>query len=482
MNATGVFCRPLALFHRGAYAAAEHALADFGGDPEAERLRLRIALRRRDWPAIVACATRLTASSDPESACIGRCYENMARASSSMELLPWNPATSPWSRAELAYARASVEFARGNVNGIFDELAQSPPATSEQRIKYIQMRAWAEALRNNFERQAVLLLNALTRAQRDDLDSGGVAQIAHPLAVLLREMEFDDFGAYAERLLREVKWPEEGTIDRFAAQRALAWRSSLRGDWIAALRTLDEALIAAPDAFCRALVCADKARIARAAGEALTATSSALLALEGFSTLDWIEAKSEGLTGVYGAADVLACYHPDETRQLMRRLDEVRVSKLIGSAHGNRLAAFRSYAAAYLSTGEEALAHASAAYKAFKTIRYVHRAAACAVRAVEVRGGVRWRERAERLCAAYPRSLMAKELERVTSPMARLKGRRREVAELLVTTGKTAREIGEMLGIAEGTVRVHIKRINKLLKTSSRSELVRLFMQGTDAA
>ena len=39
----------------------------------------------------------------------------------------------------------------------------------------------------------------------------------------------------------------------------------------------------------------------------------------------------------------------------------------------------------------------------------------------------------------------------------------REVAELLVTSNKTAREIGEALGMAEGTVRVHIKHMNKIL-------------------
>lgn len=482
MNATGVFSRPQALIHRGAYAEAERVLADHHGDPQADRLLLKIALRRRDWPSILECGARLSASPDLESACAGRCYENVARAAMGMEPLAWIAASTAWSRAELAYARASIAFTQGSVAAILDALSQAPPTTSEQRIKYVQMRAWAEALRDNFERQAVLLLSALTRAQREGLDSGGVAQIAHPLAVLLREIEFGEFGDHAERLLREVTWPEDGTQDRFAAQRALAWRSSLRGDWIAALRTLDEALIGAPDAFYRGLIYIDKARVARAAGESVGAASSSMLALELLSTLDVTTAKSEGVIALYGAMDVLAIYHRDRAAALFKTFDDVGLSKMVGYAHGNRLSALRSYALAFLNDGEEALKHASAAYKLFKSMRYVHRAAACAVRAVEVRGGVRWRERAERLCALYPRSLVAKEFNRVTSPMSRLRGRRREVAELLVTTGKTAREIGEMLGITEGTVRVHIKRINKLLKTTSRSDLVRRFMKDVDAA
>ena len=58
----------------------------------------------------------------------------------------------------------------------------------------------------------------------------------------------------------------------------------------------------------------------------------------------------------------------------------------------------------------------------------------------------------------------------------------REVAELLVSSNKTAREIGEALGMAEGTVRVHIKHMNKILNVESRSELVRLFLESNSAA
>ena len=99
----------------------------------------------------------------------------------------------------------------------------------------------------------------------------------------------------------------------------------------------------------------------------------------------------------------------------------------------------------------------------FKELKYTHRATSCALRAVELGGGARWRERVERLVAAYPRSLAARQYEQMTAPIARVRGRMREVAELLVSSNKTAREIGETLGMAEGTVRVHIKHMNKIL-------------------
>jgi DNA-binding CsgD family transcriptional regulator len=45
-----------------------------------------------------------------------------------------------------------------------------------------------------------------------------------------------------------------------------------------------------------------------------------------------------------------------------------------------------------------------------------------------------------------------------------------------VSSNKTAREIGETLGMAEGTVRVHIKHMNKILNVQNRAELVKLFI------
>jgi DNA-binding CsgD family transcriptional regulator len=52
----------------------------------------------------------------------------------------------------------------------------------------------------------------------------------------------------------------------------------------------------------------------------------------------------------------------------------------------------------------------------------------------------------------------------------------REVADLLVSSDKTAREIGETLGMAEGTVRVHIKHMNKILNVQNRAQLVKLML------
>lgn len=185
--------------------------------------------------------------------------------------------------------------------------------------------------------------------------------------------------------------------------------------------------------------------------------------------------------GVFAAADVLR-FDPTRAHALFARAQGSSVSKMSGGAHGRRLDAYKAFALSQLTDGDEALQHAQNAYKIFKQLKYTHRAASCALRAVELGGGVRWRERVERLVAAYPRSLAARQYEHMTAPIARVRGRMREVAELLVTSNKTAREIGEALGMAEGTVRVHIKHMNKILNVESRAELVRLFLESSSAA
>ena len=256
---------------------------------------------------------------------------------------------------------------------------------------------------------------------------------------------------------------------------------SLRGDWIPAMHLLDGAFSFAPDAMRRGLIFADRARISMAIGEHVSAASSRANAFECFSEIDWNSAHRDEAMGVFAAMDVLRA-DPDRARALFTCARGTIVSKLSAVGYGRRLEAFKTFALSHLTEGEEALQHAQSAYKMFKEMKYTHRATSCALRAVELGGGARWRERVERLVAAYPRSLAARQYEQMTAPIARVRGRMREVAELLVTSNKTAREIGETLGMAEGTVRVHIKHMNKILNVESRSELVRLFLESSSAA
>jgi DNA-binding CsgD family transcriptional regulator len=481
MNSRAEITRAWDLFRLGAFAEADLFLLQFPLDQEAVRVRLWMALRRGDQEAKRELGAWLAKHGDENLAAVGRAHENAALASFNLPLETWLPSTSRWAQAEIAYARALIEFIGSASSKVRDELAQALPQTSEQRVRFAALRAWVYGLQEQFEKQAVHLLHALSLAVSGDVDCMLVAHICEQLAVLIREVEVGELGVRADELLEAVVWPQDPTVFRFSTQRALAWRKALRGGWIPAMHLLDGALSLATDAARRAIIFTDRSRISSAVGELVSATASCANAFDCFEQLGWHRGQSDEVTAVFGAMDVL-CEDRARARALFERADSVTVSKLFAFGHGRRLDAFREFALSHLTDGDEALEHAAAAYKIFKELKYIHRAANCALRAVELSGGARWRERAERLIADYPRSLAAKEYERLTSPMSRIRGRRREVAELLVSSDKTAREIGAALGMAEGTVRVHIKHINKILNVQNRSQLVRLFMEAHSAA
>lgn len=469
------------LFQLGAFAEVESFLSTIPKDADTERLRLWIANRRGDNESKRRLGAWLAENGNAKLAAVGRAHENVALATLDLPRKEWLPPTSKWAEAEIAYARALIAFIDDAPMDVRTHLAGALPQIPEQRVRYAQLRAWVYGLVDDFERQATHLLNALSLALKENVDSVLTVRIAESLAPLVREVELGELGLRAEELLEGVTWPCETETARFYTQRALAWRKALRGDWIPAMHLLDAALTLAPDAMRRGLIFADRSRISLAAGEQISAGSSCANAVDCFSEINWAGLSQEEATIVFGAMDVLRANRDVALRLFSSAAGEV-VSKMIGMAHGRRLEAFKAFALSHLTEGEEALRHAQSAYKMFKEMKYIHRATSCALRAVELGGGARWRERVERLVAVYPRSLAAREYERLASPVARVRGRMREVAELLVTSNKTAREIGDVLGMAEGTVRVHIKHMNKILNIESRSELVRLFIESNSAA
>ncbi len=447
---------------------------------DTERLRLWIAIRRGDNESKRRCGAWLAENDKGKLAAVGRAHENVALASLNLPRREWLPSASKWAEAEVAYARALISFIDDKPTDVRGHLAAALPQITEQRVRYAQLRAWIYGLLDDFERQATHLLHALSLALEGNVDRVLIVRIAEMLAPLVREVELGELGVRAEELLERILWTQEETGARFYTQRALAWRKAVRGDWIRAMHLLDAALSLAPDATRRGLVFADRSRISSAAGEQISAESSCANALDCLSEINWNGLPREEATIVFGAMDVLRA-SPERAAALFRQAASTTVSKMAAMGHGRRLEAFKAFALSQLTDGEEALGHAQNAYKIFKELKYAHRATSCALRAVELGGGARWRERVERLVAVYPRSLAARQYERMTAPVARIRGRMREVADLLVSSNMTARQIGETLGMAEGTVRVHIKHMNKILNVENRSQLVRLFLESSAA-
>jgi DNA-binding CsgD family transcriptional regulator len=482
MGSRAEIARGWDLFRLGSFAEVDSLMCAIPDDPEAVCIRLWVAFRRGDIEAKRTLSAWLAEHGGAKLASVGRAHENAALAALGLPLKPWMPGASKWAQAEVAYARALTAFIQDSPQKVREELSRALPQIAEQKVRYAALRAWISALHEQFEKQAAYLMHALSLGLKENVDRGLVAELAATLAHIVRDVDLGELGARAEELLEHVAWPSEATAFRFYTQRAIAWRKALRGEWIPAMHLLDGAAALAPDAMRRGLIFADRARISQVIGEHVSANSSRANALDCFSEIDWNRTRNEeAAMAVFAAMDVLRV-DLDRARALFAYADASTVSKMSGGAHGRRMEAFRAFAFSHLTEGEEALRHAQSAYKIFKEIRYTQRATSCALRAIEVGGGVRWRERVERLVAAYPRSLAARQYEHMTAPIARVRGRMREVAELLVSSNKTAREIGAELGMAEGTVRVHIKHMNKILNIENRSQLVRLFLESSSAA
>ena len=464
------------LFRLGAFGEAESLVSTETHDLQAVRLLLWIAIRRGDAERKLQYGQVLAQATDPNLAAIGRAHENVALATMERDIKPWHAPSSRAAQAEVAYARALIAFMRGLPGAVRAELSSALPQSPEQRVRYAQLRAWSKALNDDFVGQAHLLTQALGIGLKENVDRSLTAIIAGSLALIAREVDLEEIGTYTDSLLEQVEWPLDPSHYTFYAKWGMAWRNAVKGDWIRAMRMLDEASHSAPDAKRLGLIYVDRARISVAIGECVASETWVRLAYQHFDAIDWKTARNDEAIDVMSTMDALTV-QPERARDLLEKASSTQVSKMTGGGHGARFDAFRHYAQAHLAAGEDGLAHAHVAYRAFKEIKYLQRAASCAIRAVELGGGARWRTRVERLVAPYPRSLAAQQYARVTSPLSRISGRRKEVMDLLVTTSNTAGQIGTTLGITEGTVRVHIKQLKRILGVENRSQLVRLYLE-----
>ncbi len=465
----------LAAFQSGEYTKALGLLASCHPCGARADVLLRIALRQRDYDRVWAAARELrdlAASADQRA--IGEAqmfFADVARNRTTAAFPETIHAATAVGGAEVALVRAMVEWMRGstNIRGLFPE---NPPQTLDQKVRRVALEAWCAASRGDLQRQAELLLNALTRACQGNLDIGGIMLLAHPLAVLLREIELGEIGSYAEDVLRKVPWGRISLQDRYYGERAFAWRRALDGEYIAALTHLDAAMASAPDDLCRGVSHIDAARIALASDAHLHAEAAVELAFTAFERFDWEHASHEEPLGLFGAMDVLS-RDRERAERLFQRAQQVMPTTALGVAHGPRLQAYRAFAEAMIAqSSETALERSKEAYRLFRRCGYVFRAASTALRAFEACGDRKWLERVGVVTDRYPRSLFALAYRRYAELPPGLTERRLQVLRG-VCAGKTSEQVATDLGLSESTVRKHIGDLHRILGVTRRAELVR---------
>lgn len=461
-------------FHYGDYPKSLDILARCEPSGARGRILLQLGLRQRDYKRVADAAAEMRAlGTTLDERAIGEAYAFfalVAREDTNAELNLSTEHTKATTKAEIALVRANIAWMRGEKD-LRRVLADNPPQTLDQRIRRISLEAWVQASGGNYRRQAELLLNALTRALDGGLDAGAIVILAHPLAVLLREIELGDLSAYAENLLRRVPWGRISVHDRYYGERALAWRRALEGEYVSALTHLDSAMSAAPDDLCRAVSHIDAARIAAASKATVHARASIELAFTAFERVDWSAAYREEPLGLFGSMDVLSC-ESERASALFQRAVRVNPTRALGLSHGPRLRAYRAFAESFVVESEAALTSALEAYETFRRCGYVFRATASALRAYDLSGKRIWLERASLAAERYPRSLQALELQQRSSLPNGLTERRLQVLRA-VCSGRTSAEVASDLKLSESTVRKHIAALHRILGVTRRPELVR---------
>ena len=356
-------------FHLGAYAKVRALLASVSPSPERARVALRTALRERDYVAVANAADELqTHAQTDDDLAVGEAYTSFARAAlgeSVTDLTVSVTALNAETRAELAFVRAMLAWMNDDIGRIESLLRTDAPQTVEQQIRRISILAWAAGSARNYRRQAELLLNALVRALNEPLDAGMIVGLAHPLAVLLRELELEDLSAHAEATLRRVPWTSVDIPDSHNGIRAVAWRYALNGQYEPALTLLEEAAHLAPNALARAVSYSDKARVALAVNAQTHFIAALDIAFRQFERVDWTNVSLEESLGFYGAIDVLQ-YDADRARRLFETIDDEQIARSLGAAHGDRVAGYRAYAQAMLTDGHAGVDASRRAYRISK--------------------------------------------------------------------------------------------------------------------
>jgi len=468
-------------FHAGNYPLVLSAIRDPQTAFEA-RLLLNVGARQRDWDLVDRAAQSLQRLGDDSERVLGKAYSVLAERAQghSARSLDIDPSgVDRRTAADVAYIQGLLAWAGRDSEAARRALRSVSPVTVEQRVKIIALQSW---FTTNLARRADMLMAALSQAIEGAVDVGLLGHIAHPLAVLVRELDLGDLGQRAEDLLGRVPWGEQAPADRYYTDRAVAWVAAQRGDYISALRLLDRTALRALNPAQCAVVATDRVRICTMAGDTVNAHVAALHAFEELELIAWDRAVNDEPYAVYSASDVLAPIDRERMRALVTRADAASLSPVLGAASLPTLPAFRDLAHALLETDSYgSLRFARRAYRAFHNIGYEHRAASAALCAYDASRARHWMEKAESIALKTPRSILAREVARRSSVLRHVTPRRRELLTA-IAEHLTNREIATRLSISENTVKEHIRVLHRLFKVSRRAELAALWQEAKEVA
>ncbi|MFN2449835.1 MAG: hypothetical protein ABR508_08620 [Candidatus Baltobacteraceae bacterium] len=302
----------------------------------------------------------------------------------------------------------------------------------------------------------------------------------HTLSVLARELDYPEVRTFVKRRALGDRWTADFTVNKFQTQKAVAWCYALEGDYFNAFRLLKLARSAAPSSAWQAMICLDRAYLARCLGEQRWSRDELAEADEILMRIDWRKTSNEEPVALLIAAELFAAVDAARALNYLSQFSELppALNPLLHFRTDRRLSAQADYTSGLvqleLGNRQAAIASFKKAWSTYSDIRYDWRAGRAAVRLFETTGDETWLARAREKLSNYSASWLYDELNRYgkSETLSSLLTPAQEHVFRMLCEGRTTLEMSALTGRSRFTIRNHIKAILKAFGMPSRPALL----------
>ena len=302
----------------------------------------------------------------------------------------------------------------------------------------------------------------------------------HTLATLARELNNTEARTAAKRRAIGDRWPSDFTVNKFQTQKAVAWCYALEGDYFNAFRLLKMAGSSAPRGAWQAMICLDRAYLARCVGEQRWSRDELGEADDILRRVDWRKTADEETVALLIAAELFAAVDPARALNYISQFSELppALNPLLHFRTDRRLRAQADYTSGLvqleLGNRQAAIASFKKAWSVYNTIRYDWRAGRCALRLFEMTGDGAWLASAREKLAGYTGSWLNDELLRYApkDTVQKLLTPAQEVVFHMLCEGRTTAQMTAITGRSHFTIQNHIKAILKAFGVPNRPALL----------
>ncbi|HET6274778.1 MAG TPA: LuxR C-terminal-related transcriptional regulator [Candidatus Cybelea sp.] len=357
--------------------------------------------------------------------------------------------------------------------------------TLSGRIRSEHLNSYLLARRECFKEQAASItrvLDLIGDKREDFVEDWCVA--VHTLAALARELVLPEAARRAKSEVDiDFEWPDDSSVRRFQALKAVAWSQALSGDELSCLRYLRQAQHINAGPIWRAILFLDRAYFASIMGDQHWAANEFASAEDLIGDVSWEETTGEERIALLLLSELATVHAPPRARFYIARFNDLGKlqTNIQHFAFDGRLKAMAAYANGVVAlaagnaiTAEDEL---RSAWSLFDRIGYDVRAGLASLALYRATSKSRWLHLAEDKFESYPNSWLMRNFKRLATssrldtPRVILSKMQKAVTQLLCD-GLSTEAIASQLSIRPNTVLNHLKVVYKKLGVNSRGALV----------